>query len=70
MSSLSELAPGVSAVIASVSSPPGRRDRLAALGLVRGTTVRLLQRRPALVVSVDNTELALDPRIGDEILVS
>lgn len=69
MMPLVDLAAGLPAVIAEVLSPPGRRNRLAAYGLVRGTAIRVLQRTPALVVAVDGTELALDPRIGHEIRV-
>jgi Fe2+ transport system protein FeoA len=67
---LTQLSPGVTAVIIDIASGEARRDRLASFGLVRGTLVRLLQRRPALVLAVDGTELALDPRIGEEIRVA
>ncbi len=69
MTPLAHLDPGHSAVLAAIVSAPARRDRLASFGLVRGTAVRLLQRRPTLVVAVDGTEIALDPRIGLEIHV-
>ena len=54
---------------ASVLSLSGDRNRLAVFGLVPGTEVTLLQRRPACVVQVGETELALDPEIARRILV-
>lgn len=47
----------------------GRYLPLAAFGLVPGSELELLQRRPACVVRIDETELALDPDIAREILV-
>ena len=44
--------------------PPRRLARLSAFGLVPGSRVRVLQRRPAPVIRVGETELAL----GEEIL--
>lgn len=64
---LAELLPGLTAVIAEILSPAARRERLASFGVVCGTPIRVLQRLPALVIAVDGTELALDPRIGAEI---
>ena len=49
---------------------PGRHGALAAFGLVPGAEIRLVQRRPACVVRVDETELALDANMADEILVA
>lgn len=46
-----------------------RQGSLAVFGLVPGAEVTLLQQRPACVVRVDETELALDPDIAGEILV-
>ena len=54
---------------ASVLSLSGDRNRLAVFGLVPGTEIKLLQRRPACVVQVGETELALDPEIARRILV-
>lgn len=49
---------------------PARCDRLTAYGLVRGQTVTLLQRQPAFVIRVDETELALDESIARCVHVS
>ena len=54
---------------ASVLSMSGDRNRLAVFGLVPGTEVTLLQRRPACVIQVGETELALDREIARRILV-
>lgn len=47
----------------------GRHGSLAVFGFVPGAEVTLLQRRPACVVKVDETELALDVEIAREVLV-
>ena len=47
----------------------GRHLALVPFGLVPGCEIQLLQRRPACVIRVDETELALDPDIAREILV-
>jgi DtxR family Mn-dependent transcriptional regulator len=46
-----------------------RMDRLAALGVVPGSTLRLHQRSPSYVIEVGETTLALDPEIAGEIYV-
>ena len=46
-----------------------RMDRLAALGVVPGSEVRLHQRAPAFVIEVGETTIALDPEIASEIFV-
>lgn len=47
----------------------GRAQQLAALGLVPGVEVRLRQRRPAVVLEVGETTLALDAALAREIRV-
>ncbi len=46
-----------------------RMDRLAALGVIPGSTIRLHQRSPSFVVEVGETTIALDPEIASEIYV-
>ena len=46
-----------------------RMDRLAALGVVPGSTIRLHQRSPSYVIEVGETTIALDPEIAREIFV-
>jgi DtxR family transcriptional regulator, Mn-dependent transcriptional regulator len=47
----------------------GRLNRLAALGILPGTSVRLVQRRPAFVIAVGETTVALEEEIADEMYV-
>ena len=46
-----------------------RMDRLAGLGVVPGTEVRLTQRAPSVVIEAGETTLALDPEVAAEIFV-
>jgi DtxR family Mn-dependent transcriptional regulator len=46
-----------------------RMDRLAALGVVPGSEIRLHQRAPSYVIEVGETTIALDPEIAAEIFV-
>lgn len=46
-----------------------RMDRLAALGVIPGSEIRLHQRSPAFVIEVGETTIALDPEIASEIFV-
>ena len=46
-----------------------RFDRLVAFGINPGVEIKLHQRRPAFVVRLGETELALDREIADEIFV-
>lgn len=46
-----------------------RMDRLAALGVVPGSTIRLHQRSPSYVIEIGETTIALDPEIAGEIFV-
>ncbi len=46
-----------------------RMDRLAALGVIPGSTIRLHQRSPSYVIEIGETTIALDPEIAGEIFV-
>jgi Fe2+ transport system protein FeoA len=46
-----------------------RSDRLAGLGLIPGSVVLVVQRRPAFVVEVGETTLALGEEVAEHILV-
>jgi DtxR family Mn-dependent transcriptional regulator len=46
-----------------------RMDRLAALGVIPGSELRLRQRAPSYVIEVGETTIALDPEIAGEIYV-
>jgi len=43
--------------------------RIAALGVVPGSSVRLVQKRPSVVFEAGNTTIALDPELAREIFV-
>lgn len=68
--SLYTLQPGDIAQITAIDTQnPARLDKLAALGLVPGSLIRLQQRRPAFVVRVGETQLSLDDAVAREIIV-
>jgi DtxR family Mn-dependent transcriptional regulator len=46
-----------------------RMDRLAALGVIPGSEIRLHQRSPSFVIEIGETTIALDPEIAREIYV-
>jgi DtxR family Mn-dependent transcriptional regulator len=67
---LMDLRPGASGKVAFIRSlTPGRLDRVGTLGLVPGAVLRLSQRRPAVVVEIGHTTLALDREIADTVYV-
>jgi DtxR family transcriptional regulator, Mn-dependent transcriptional regulator len=56
-------------VVFIASTAHRRLDRLCALGVAPGAVLRLHQRRPAFVVQLRETELALEPDIAADIFV-
>ncbi|MBI5643953.1 MAG: metal-dependent transcriptional regulator [Deltaproteobacteria bacterium] len=52
-----------------VSNSHMRLDKLGTLGIVPGSSVRVHQKRPAFVIQIGETTLALDPEIIKEIYV-
>jgi Fe2+ transport system protein FeoA len=44
-------------------------QRLVALGILPGATVKLIRRMPAFVVQVDNAQIAMDERMAGHIQV-
>ena len=67
--SLEDVEIGVQVEVSSLPPGDSRRNTLAVFGLVPETRITLLQKRPACVVKVGETELALDPEIASEIIV-
>ena len=64
------LAPGESGRIVHITAgDAGRLRRLSMLGVVRGAIVHLQQTRPAAVIRVAETTVALEPEIADQIHV-
>jgi Fe2+ transport system protein FeoA len=67
---LSLLRPGTRGRISRVIRDlTGRTERLAALGVTRGATVRVLQTFPGIVFECDQTELAVERGVARSILV-
>ena len=67
---LSSLVEGEQGVVVDVRAHgTGRTDRLLALGVTPGATVRMLQTFPGVVFLCDQTELAVERAIADAILV-
>lgn len=67
---LADLRLGEHAVIVFMApDSKSRLARLSGIGVVPGGTLRLVQKRPSVVIEVGQTTLALDPEIADEIFV-
>jgi Fe2+ transport system protein FeoA len=67
---LASLNVGTAGVVVRVmGDEPGRADRLAALGVTPGATIKVLQRFPGFVFRCDETELAVEPEVARVILV-
>ncbi len=67
---LSELDIGDRArIIFILSKSHARVDKLSTLGIVPGSIVRLHQKKPAFVIEIGETTLAMDPEIVKEIYV-
>jgi DtxR family Mn-dependent transcriptional regulator len=67
---LADLMPGEQAKIVFIT--PGshsRLDRLSAMGVVPGTTIKLHQKKPAYVIQLGETMIAVDKDITKEIFV-
>ena len=67
---LSELPTGVDAVVAFVNTrDDARLLKLMSMGITPGVVVKLHQKYPALVIELDQSQLAIENAIGDEIKV-
>ena len=68
---LCELSPGEQGRVAYIRPKNhARLHRLTAFGIVPGVTVRLHQTYPALCIKFEETELAIDPDVAEDIFVS
>jgi len=61
--------PGRAARVKVMSHHKTRRNSLAAFGLVPGSEVTVIQHRPACVIRIGETELALETSIASDIFV-
>jgi len=70
LSPLSALRPGARGRIAHITRDlTGRAERLAALGVTPGASVRVLQRFPGIVFECDQTEMAVERGVAAAILI-
>jgi Fe2+ transport system protein FeoA len=69
MRALSSLAPGARGIVRRVRAHSDRLDRLVALGVTAGAPVTVLQTFPGIVFLCDQTELAVERAVADEIFV-
>ncbi len=68
--SLLKMVPGTLGRIARIhSSQESRLARLSSLGIVPGSSIRLCRRRPAAIVEVGETTLALGKDLAESIYV-
>ena len=67
---LAELTPGeVGRIVFITPKSHARLDRLASLGIVPGSDIRLHQKRPTCVIQVGQTDVAIDSTVAGEIFV-
>lgn len=67
---LSDMDPGREGTIAFIApASAGRLTRLSTLGIAPGSTIRLVQKRPAVVVGCGETTVALEEEIARDIYV-
>jgi DtxR family Mn-dependent transcriptional regulator len=70
ISPLSELEVGCEGKIAYITSKRHQRlQRLMAMGVIPGLPVKLLQSFPSFVIRIEETQIALDKELADEIYV-
>jgi DtxR family Mn-dependent transcriptional regulator len=50
-------------------SEAARIVRLSSIGIIPGTIIKLLQKRPSIVLQIDETTIAIDPELAKEIFV-
>ena len=68
---LGDLRPGEEGRVAYIETGDGRRlEQLSGLGIVPDAVLRLIQKRPAPVVKVGETEVAIDFDIAQQIYVT
>jgi Fe2+ transport system protein FeoA len=68
--SLAQLAPGARGRIARITRDlTGRAERLAALGVTTGASIRVLQTFPGIVFECDQTEMAVERAVARAILI-
>lgn len=67
---LTQMACGIKVKIAAIDThDPRQLNRLLAMGLTPGTSVTLLQKKPTLVVQVEQRQIAFEEAIGNDLRV-
>lgn len=67
---LKDLDIGIEArIVFIVPKEEARIDRLTSMGVVPGSIIKLKQKRPSFILKIDETSLAIDPVIAEEIYV-
>ncbi|MFQ5800515.1 MAG: metal-dependent transcriptional regulator [Candidatus Hydrothermarchaeales archaeon] len=70
VTTLSQLEPGDKGKIAYITSKKHERlQRLMAMGVIPGLHIKLVQKFPSFVLQVEETQIALDRELADEIYV-
>jgi len=70
ITTLASLNPGVSGRIAYLTSKKHQRlQRLMAMGIIPGLQIRLIQKFPSYVIQIEETQIALDRELAEEIHV-
>jgi DtxR family Mn-dependent transcriptional regulator len=50
-------------------SEAARIGRLSSIGIIPGTVIKLIQRKPSIVLQMDETTIAIDPELAKEIFI-
>lgn len=67
---LSSIEPGTEVkIVFIVPSQKSSVVKLSSMGIIPGVRIRLLQKKPTIILQVEETVIAIDPEIADEILV-
>lgn len=52
-----------------VPTKSSRLSKLNALGITAGSEIKLLQKNPSYIIQIDETTVAIDPEVGNEIFI-
>lgn len=67
---LSDFGVGMPAKVVFIKpSDASRISRLSSFGILPGTIIKLIQRKPSVVIQIDETIIAIDPELANEIFV-
>lgn len=67
---LSDFEVGIPAKVVFIKpSDASRIGRLSSFGILPGAIIKLIQRKPSVVIQIDETTIAIDPELANEIFV-